>query len=150
MGRILGLDPGSKRIGVAISDGLLLTARPLEVVDTAVAAERVLELVEEHRVERIVVGLPISLAGEEGPAAQAARDLAVTVAAATGLPVDVWDERFTTTVAEAALIEQGVERRARRRMVDKVAASVMLQNYLEARRHEPRKPDHDRGPAARG
>jgi putative holliday junction resolvase len=132
MGRILGLDPGSHRIGVALSDPLRIIAQPLDVIAVADFDHRLRTLVAEHDVERVVVGLPISLSGREGPAAERARRLVGRVVAITGLPVDLCDERFTTRTAEDALVSAGVRRRARRGMVDKVAASVMLQHYLDA------------------
>ncbi len=134
MGRVLGLDPGSRRIGVALSDPLRIIAQPLDVIAVPDFDDRIKVLVAEHDVERVVVGLPISLSGREGPAAESARRLAERVGAITGLEVDLCDERFTTRTAEETLISGGVQRRARRGMVDKVAASVMLQHYLDASR----------------
>ncbi len=96
-------------------------------------------LVEENGVERIVVGLPVQLSGEEGKAATAARAFAAEVAEATGKPVELQDERFTTVTAEEALLEGGVRREERRQTRDKVAAAVMLQGYLDRRSH-----GHDR------
>lgn len=132
MGRILGLDSGTRRIGVALSDPLHLIAQPLEVIAIADFDSRLRALISEHDVERVVVGLPVSLSGTEGQAAESAKRLAERVLAMTGLPVELCDERFTTRTAEEALISAGVMRRARRGMVDKVAASVMLQHYLDA------------------
>ena len=91
-------------------------------------------LVDEYGVELVVVGLPVHLSGEEGTAAEAARAFADSVAAATGLPVELQDERFTTVTAEEALLEGGVRRRERREIRDKVAAAVMLQGYLDGSR----------------
>ncbi len=134
MGRILGLDPGSHRIGVSLSDPRHIIAQPLEVIAVGEFDNRLKALVAEHGVERVVVGLPVSLSGEEGKAAESARRLAERVGAITGLEVDLCDERFTTRTAEEILVSGGVQRRARRDMVDKVAASVMLQHYLDASR----------------
>lgn len=136
LGRILGLDYGTRRIGVAVSDPSHLTAHPLCVIRTerTDVGARLRALVAEHDVERIVVGLPVSLSGEEGPAAARARRFAASVAETTGLPVDLSDERFTTRTAEEALIEGRVRRRRRRDLVDKVAAAVMLGHYLDGLR----------------
>jgi putative Holliday junction resolvase len=136
MGRILGLDPGTRRIGVAVSDALQMTAQPRQALDASASAlmERINALAAEVEAERIVVGLPISLNGNEGPAAQAARDFAAKVAEATGLPVELQDERFSTATAERVLVEAGLRRSRRRRVRDGVAAAVFLQAYLDGRR----------------
>ena len=133
MTRILGLDPGERRIGVALSDPSGTIASPHSVVDrrTVDPAVAVRELCEEHGVERIVVGLPTGLSGNEGPSAKAARTFGELVAKATGLPVEYQDERFTTVTAEAALLEGGLSRDRRREVRDKVAAAVILQTYLD-------------------
>ncbi len=132
-GRIVGLDYGERRIGVAVSDALRLTAQPWGVIDRkrddVVASLR--RLVGETEATLIVVGLPIHLAGHEGPAAEAARRFAADVADITGLPVEFTDERFTTAVAERVLLESGMRREQRREARDKVAAAVMLQSYLD-------------------
>ena len=133
MTRILGLDPGQRRIGVALSDPTGTIASPHSVIDrrSAEFTDAVRSLCEEHGVERIVVGLPTGLSGVEGPSATAARGVGAAVADATGLPVEYQDERFTTVTAEAALLEGGVKRSKRRDVRDKVAASVILQTYLD-------------------
>ena len=135
-GRILGLDPGSRRIGVAISDASRVIASPLEVIDRhrTDVTTRLRTLCEEYEVDVVVVGLPVNLSGDEGPAAAAARELGASVAASTGHDVVYWDERFTTRTAEAALIEAGMRREDRRDRRDKVAAAVMLQGYLDHHR----------------
>jgi putative Holliday junction resolvase len=99
-------------------------------------AESLRRLIDEYEVELIVVGLPVHLSGEEGSSAKAARAFAKTVGDATGLPVALQDERFTTVTAEEALLEGGVRRRQRREVRDKVAAAVMLQGYLDSRRND--------------
>ena len=133
MTRILGLDPGERRVGVALSDPTGTIASPHSVIDrlSVKLADAVRTLCEEHSVERIVVGLPTGLSGVEGPSAKAARTVGATVAEATGLPVEYQDERFTTVTAEAALLEGGVRRAKRRDVRDKVAAAVILQTYLD-------------------
>ncbi|MCL1692909.1 MAG: Holliday junction resolvase RuvX [Actinomycetia bacterium] len=133
MSRILGLDPGERRVGVALSDPTGTIASPHSVIDrrSVELTEAVRMLCEEHDVERIVVGLPTGLSGVEGPSAEAARTVGTAVAEATGLPVEYQDERFTTVTAEAALLEGGVRRAKRRDVRDKVAAAVILQTYLD-------------------
>ena len=132
-GRVLAFDYGSKRIGVAVSDALRITAGPLEVIPTSDALSHVRRLVDEYRPTVIVVGLPVGLSGGEGPAAVAARAFGDSIAAETGLAVEYVDERFTTYTAEQAMLEGGLKRRDRRRKVDKVAAAVILRQYLERR-----------------
>jgi len=134
MSRVLALDPGSRRIGVALSDPLRITAQPFDVLDAGAGdlMDRIRSLAAEHDVEQIVVGFPVSLDGGEGPAAAAARRFADRVAAATGLPVDLQDERFSTVTAERVLLEAGVRRERRRGVRDRVAAAVFLQSYLDA------------------
>jgi putative holliday junction resolvase len=118
-----------------VSDPLRLTAGPLTVIDRragdAIAAIRA--LVEEYDPDLIVVGLPVSLRGGEGPAAAEARRFGAEVGEATGRPVVYTDERFTTRTAEQAMLDGGVKRRDRRTRVDKVAAAVILQQFLEKR-----------------
>jgi len=133
--RYLGIDYGSKRIGVAISDGLGLTARPLEVVSRADLAEFLRGLVIEFPVDQVVVGLPTALGGHEGESAAGARELAEEVREILGVPVELVDERFTSRMAESALLEGGMRRRQRKETVDKVAAAIILQTFLD------RKPD---------
>ena len=136
MSRIVGLDPGSVRIGVAVSDPLHLTAQPHGTLDAADPDldRRLRALAVEVEAERFVVGLPVSLDGSEGPAAGAARARAARVAEATGLPVDLHDERFSTVTAERVLVASGMRRDRRRSTRDRVAAAVFLQSYLDGRR----------------
>jgi putative Holliday junction resolvase len=129
--RYLGVDYGTKRVGLAISDGLGLTARPLEVVSRFSAVSRVHELAVEFEVSAIVIGLPTSLRGEEGASAIAARVLGDELTAATGVRVEYVDERFTSKLAEDALLKSGMKRRERRDKVDKVAAAIILQDFLD-------------------
>ncbi len=137
--RALGIDLGSKRIGVALSDSGGTLATPYDVVarsgDRARDHRRIAELAREAEAEAIVVGLPLSLDGTDGPAATAARAEAIELADATGLPVELWDERLTTVSADRQLLALDLDARARRRVVDKVAASIMLQAWLDHRRH---------------
>jgi putative Holliday junction resolvase len=135
--RALGIDLGSKRIGVALSDSAGTLATPYEVVqrsgEMARDHRKILELAEEAGVELIVVGLPLSLDGSIGPAARAALDEVEVLGATTDLPVETYDERLTTVTADRSLMEQGMKADARRRVVDKVAAAVMLQAWLDSR-----------------
>lgn len=139
--RALGVDLGSRRIGVAISDGRGTLATPYEVVDRsgdrARDHRRLVELAVELGAERIVVGLPLSLDGSTGPAARAVLEEVESLAATTSLPVETYDERLTTVSAERALREQGVSGRDRRKVVDKVAAAVLLQAWLDGRATRP-------------
>ena len=131
MSRCLGIDYGSKRVGLALSDPLGITARPLDVVARASLNDRVAELVASEDVGTIVVGLPTGLSGEEGDSAVAARELGEELRELTGLPVVYVDERLTSRIAESSLLESGMKRRERRENVDKVAAAVILQSYLD-------------------
>jgi putative Holliday junction resolvase len=137
-GRVLGVDLGTRRIGLALSDPLGLTAAPLGVVersgDRAVDHRAILAAASEAGAERIVVGLPLSLSGRAGPAARAAATEVAELAERAGVPVEAFDERFTTVTAERALAAGGVRGQARRRRIDAAAAAVMLQSWLESRR----------------
>jgi len=131
--RVAALDVGEARIGVAVSDELGLTAQPVGVV-RRVGGRRDLEALREvlapYAVERLVVGLPLNMNGSEGPQAARVRAFAAEAAAHLGLGLDYWDERLTTVAAERALLEGDVSRRRRREVVDKVAATLILQGYL--------------------
>jgi putative holliday junction resolvase len=136
--RALGIDLGAKRIGVALSDSAGTLATPYEVVarsgDRQRDHRRLAALAEEAGAEVLVVGLPRSLDGRDGPAALAARAEAAELAAAVGLPVELWDERLTTVTAERDLMALDLKGPARRKVIDKVAASVLLQAWLDHRR----------------
>ena len=134
MPRILALDYGTARIGVAISDETGTIASPLCVVDVAEGRElgELAAIIERERVECVVVGLPRRLAGDEGPAAQAVRAFIAALSERLSVPVVTWDERMTTAQAERAMIAGGARREQRRGRIDKVAAAVMLQSYLDA------------------
>jgi putative pre-16S rRNA nuclease len=133
--RVLGLDLGSKRIGVAVSDRSGTIASPLTVLTRSgrVTTDhaRIAALVAEEEAERVVVGLPISLDGSLGPAARAARAETDALAAALTVPVESFDERLTTVTADRTLMAAGMRAEDRRRVVDKVAAAVMLQAWLD-------------------
>ena len=134
--RALGLDLGSKRVGVAIGDRTGTIASPLQVIQRSGSVRRdhetIGKLVVEEEVDIVVVGLPLNMNGSSGPAAQAAIDEAAALATVVGVPVVTFDERRTTVTADQAMIEANMRAQARRRIVDKIAAAVMLQNWLDA------------------
>lgn len=133
--RILGLDLGDKRIGVALSDPMGWTAQGLEVIPAAGGAKsdikKIKEIAQKYEVEKVVVGLPLNMDGSPGPRAEKARAFAGRLAGVLGLPVETWDERLTTAEAERLLIEADMKRSKRRQVIDKMAAVLILQNYLD-------------------
>lgn len=136
MGRVLGVDVGERRIGLAVSDPSGTTAHPHAVLERTTEerdVEAILAVAREQEVAEVVVGLPLRLNGSRGPAAEAAERFGALLERA-GLTVRFWDERLTTVEAERSLAAGGVRGRARRRVVDKVAAALILQNYLDSRR----------------
>mgnify|MGYP000864414277 CR=1 FL=1 len=147
MPRILGLDPGTKRVGVALSDPTFMLATPHTVLAAeprSKLAEALRTLCREKEVDRIVVGLPLRMDGDEGPAAEKSRAFAAWVGAELGLPVEFWDERLSTVTAQNALIEGGARREKRREVVDMIAAQIVLQHYLDSRLPpEPYMPDDE-------
>lgn len=135
MGRVVGLDHGTRRVGVAVSDTLGITAQPVGVIPADAGFLPALrKLLAEWEVDVIVVGLPIGLDGREGSAAAAARAFAAEVTAGTGHRTVLYDERFSTVVAERAMIAGGARRDRRRARRDGVAAAVFLQDYLNGGR----------------
>jgi putative Holliday junction resolvase len=134
--RAVGLDLGSKRVGVAIGDRTGTIASPLQVIQRSGSIRRdhelIAKLVIEEEADIVVVGLPLNMNGSSGPAAQAAIDEAAALATVVGVPVVTFDERRTTVTADQAMIEANMRAQARRRIVDKIAAAVMLQNWLDA------------------
>ena len=136
---VLALDPGTKRIGLAVSDPRGSFALPLDPVEVDAGEEHLSTIAQaaaERRVQRIVVGLPLRLDGTEGPAAQAARTFAAAVERSTGLAVELVDERLTTAQAEREMIGRGMRRTKRRGKIDSIAASVLLQGWLDAHRED--------------
>jgi len=133
--RALGIDPGTVRVGLALSDPEGRLASPYEVLERTRDRPRLVRdiarIVAEEEVEVVVVGYPLSLDGSEGPAARSAVDEARAVAAAVAVPVVLHDERFTTVTAHRLLAEAGLDERARRRVVDRAAAAVLLQAWLD-------------------
>jgi len=138
-GRLLALDWGEVRLGLALSEETQALASPLETLvrrkGKRFPMARFLELVDAHRPVGLLVGLPLTGEGEEGASAAAAREMAEALERRTGLPLELWDERLTTARALAVIREQGGSTRGRREDVDALAAAVLLQHYLDARRH---------------
>ena len=129
--RYLGVDYGRARIGLAISDPSGTLAQPLGVLKNRPGAiEEIRRIIASHGVERIVVGLPLNMNGEEGEMAVEARNFAHRLREATGLPVDTVDERLTSWEAHSIMKEAGLRRKRRSQMVDKVAATLILERYL--------------------
>ncbi len=135
--RALGIDLGSKRIGIAVSDRTGTIASPLVVLQRSGSIRRdheaIRALVVEEEAEMLVVGLPLNMNGSSGPAAKAAVAEAQALATVVGVPVITFDERRTTVTADRALIEARIGAQARRKLVDKVAAAVLLQTWLDSR-----------------
>lgn len=137
MVRILAVDVGTRRLGLALSDPLGLTAQPLPVLECrgrADAVAQVLAVVTGRQVERVVIGLPLNLDGTRGPAAARAEAFAGAIRARCGVPVALHDERFTSRQGERVLLAGGVRRATRRRVTNQIAAQLILQAYLEAQR----------------
>lgn len=137
-GRIMALDPGEKRLGVAMSDEMGLIAQPLETHSCSSPEEvvaHVRDLVVEHGVREVVVGLPIRLSGEPGRAAERVRGFIERLEQHLDVPVVAWDERLTSKAAERMLIQANVRRSKRKGAVDRVAAAMLLQSYLDRRAH---------------
>ena len=138
--RALGLDLGSKRIGVATSDSSGLIASPLTVLertgDRAQDHRAIAKLIQEEEASVLVVGLPLSLSGEAGNAAQNVLSEIEEMASVVGVPIETYDERMSSVTANEMLMERKMKAQARRRVVDKVAAAVMLQSWLDHRRNQ--------------
>ncbi len=138
--RILGLDFGSKSVGVAVSDGLLLTAQGVETIERKDESKlrktcaRIEELIAEYEVTEIVLGLPKNMNNTEGERVEKTKAFGEMLERRTGLPVHYWDERLTTVAAEQILMESGVRRENRKAVIDKVAAGLILQGYLDCLR----------------
>jgi putative holliday junction resolvase len=134
--RILALDYGTKRIGVAISDELKLIAQPIEFIPAEPFLEflnRLKDLLREKEVELIVVGLPRNMDGSYGPASLKVKEFVVVLEEALSIPIKTWDERLTSVQANRLLIQGGVRRQNRKQQVDKMAAAILLQSYLDSR-----------------
>ncbi|QRN99662.1 Holliday junction resolvase RuvX [Archangium violaceum] len=134
--RALGLDYGTKTIGVAVSDGLGLTAQTVTTIRrTSLKADLAAlgGLVREYEAERFVVGLPLNMDGSEGPRAEATRKFVDALTQTLGLPVELWDERLSTVAAQRTLLEADLSRAKRREVIDQMAAQFILQGWLDAR-----------------
>lgn len=137
-GKLLGLDLGTKTIGIAISDGMRYSATPLETIKRVKFtqdAERLLQLIAQNRVVGLVIGLPLNMDGSEGPRVQSTRAFARSLAQKTPLPIAFWDERLSTSAVTRMMIEADLRRDRRDEIVDKLAASYILQGALDRLRH---------------
>ena len=136
--RITGLDFGSKTVGVAVSDSLLVTAQGLEIIRRVEENKlrrtlaRIEELAEEYEVGKIVLGLPLHMNAEEGARAELTREFKEKLERRTGLEVVLWDERLTTVEAQKVMMESGIRRENRKDYVDSIAAALILQGYLDS------------------
>lgn len=145
--RIMGLDFGSRTVGVAISDSLLITAQGVEIIrrkeenKQRQTLARIEELIKANDVEEIVLGLPKNMNDTEGERVEATMEFREKLERRTGLPVIMWDERLTTVAADKAMMEAGIRRENRKNYVDMIAATLILQGYLDKRANERRKLD---------
>ncbi len=140
--RIMGLDFGSKTVGVAISDALLVTAQGIEIIrrkeenKLRQTLARIEELIVEYEVEEIVLGLPKNMNATEGIRAELTMEFKEKLERRTGLPVHMWDERLTTVAADKTMMEAGIRREKRKDYVDMIAATLILQGYLDLRANQ--------------
>ncbi len=138
--RIMGLDFGSRTVGVAISDPLLITAQGIEIIrrkeenKLRQTLARIEELIVEYEVEEIVLGLPKNMNATEGVRVELTNEFKEKLERRTGLPVTMWDERLTTVAADKAMMEAGIRREKRKDYVDMIAATLILQGYLDLKR----------------
>lgn len=143
--RILGLDFGSKTVGVAVTDELMITAQGVEIIrrkspnKLRTTLARIDELVAEYHVEKIVLGLPKNMNDTEGERCEKTREFKEMLEKRTGLEVILWDERLTTVAADEAMIEMGIRREDRKKYVDEIAAMFILRGYLEYLESQARK-----------
>lgn len=136
---IMGIDPGGKRIGIALSDPTGFLASPLKVLHRTTLArdlDALRRVAQENDVERVVVGFPIHMSGQEGDEAERARNFAAELEVALGLPVELVDERLSSVEAERQLSESRVRRGRWRERLDAIAAAVVLQGYLDSLRYK--------------
>lgn len=137
--RIMGLDFGSKTVGVAVSDPLGITAQGVEIVrrksenKLRQTLARIEELILAYEVEELVLGYPKNMNGTEGERCEKTKEFKELLGKRTGLPVTLWDERLTTVAAEASMMEAGLDRQKRKEHVDEIAAVLILQGYMDAR-----------------
>ena len=143
-GRLLGIDFGTKRLGISVSTYEQTISSPLESYTRRNPAEdekRLLALIDEYRIVGLVVGLPVHISGDDSESARKARAFGDALAKASGRPVRYWDERFSSTIAEGHLLSADVSRKKRKAMLDKLAAQIILQHFLDA-------PDREKRPEA--
>ena len=140
--RIMGLDFGSKTVGVAVSDALLITAQGVEIIrrkeenKLRQTLARIEELIKEYEVEKIVLGQPKHMNGTEGIRVELTEEFKEKLERRTGLPVVWWDERLTTVAADKTMMEAGIRREHRKEYVDMIAATFILQGYLDRLRNQ--------------
>ena len=133
--RILALDHGTKRIGIALSDELKMIAQPLEFVEADPILkffDRLKEIIREKEVELILIGMPRNMDGSYGPAALKVQEFIAVLKDKVAIPIQTWDERLTSAQAQKFLIQGGVRRQDRKQKVDKTAAAILLQSYLDS------------------
>ena len=133
--RILALDPGTKRIGVAVSDEMQMIAQPLEFILAAPFADflaRLKQIIHEKEIELILIGMPRNMDGSYGPAALRVQEFVAVLKDAVPIPIQTWDERLTSAQAQRFLIQGGVRREKRKLKVDQTAAAILLQSYLDS------------------
>ena len=136
-GALIGLDLGTKTIGIAISDGTQMIASPVETIARKkfkLDAERLLKLIADNHIVGIVLGLPRNMDGSEGPRCQSTRAFAKNVEVLTDVPITFWDERLSTAAVERTLLEADASRKRRGEVIDKMAAAYILQGFLDSRR----------------
>ena len=137
MSRILALDVGTKRIGIAVSDEMELTAQGVDVLTRAGRSKdfaRMRKIIENYSPHLLVVGIPLNMDGTSGESARQALAFANSLKDEFGIPVETWDERLTTVSSERILLEADVSRQKRKKVIDKIAATLILQSFLDSRR----------------
>ncbi|MBD8069251.1 Holliday junction resolvase RuvX [Bacillus sp. PS06] len=136
--RVLGLDVGSKTIGVAVSDEMGWTAQGIETIKIneerqQFGLQRLGEIIKEYQVDSVVIGLPKNMNGTIGPRGEASQSFAALIESEFNVPTILWDERLTTMAAERVLLEADVSRKKRKKVIDKMAAVMILQGYLDSK-----------------
>ena len=132
MVRILGLDVGERRIGVALSDALGITAQGLETIERENALVEISDLIKEHDIKKIIVGMPFNMNGSKGERARLTDDFIALLRCKVGIEVTTVDERLTTVQGERILLEADLSRKKRKRSIDRIAAQLILQTYLDS------------------
>jgi len=132
MRRILGLDVGERRIGAALSDALGITAQGLETIERENALVEISDLIKEYDVKKIIVGMPFNMNGSKGESARLTDDFIALLRCKVGIEVTTVDERLTTAQGERILLEADLSRKKRKRSIDKIAAQLILQTYLDS------------------